>query len=140
MTRLAQKAGERRTLDTVLAASQLRADTEPEAGEAPDFIVKIDGRPIGIEVTMFQSGASVEGSDANRRQAEAEWQNLEAAANAYRAVNTDVKEINVILDFSGALPARRQHQAFVNEIASFIRTDGRGFVKRIQSFGTFRRR
>jgi hypothetical protein len=121
MTRVAQKTGERRTLDSVLAASQLRADAEPEVGEAPDFIVTIDGQPIGIEVTMFQSGAFVEGSNANRRQAEAEWQKLEAAANAYRALNPDVMEINVILSFSGALPARRLHQDFINEIASFIR-------------------
>ncbi len=120
MTREAKKIIEGRTLDAILRALGTQADGAPEAGEAPDFMMSHAGRTIGIEVTMFQSGATVEGSAANRRQAEAEWEKLVSAASAYRSTRPELGDINVILTFSGALPPRRQHADFIAEIASFI--------------------
>jgi len=120
MTREAKKTSERRTLDAILLALGTQPDRLPEAGEAPDFMISFTGRAIGVEVTMFQSGATVEGSAANRRQAEAEWEKLLSAANAYRSAHPELRDINVILGFSGALPPRRQHADFIAEIASFI--------------------
>jgi hypothetical protein len=120
MTREAKKTSERRTLDAILLALGTQPDRLPEAGEAPDFKISFAGREIGVEVTMFQSGATVEGSAANRRQAEAEWEKLLSAANAYRSAHPELRDINVILGFSGALPPRRQQADFIAEIASFI--------------------
>jgi hypothetical protein len=83
MTTVEKKIFERTTLDTVLGALGIKPDGKPEAGEAPDFMMKVSGRRIGFEVTAYQSGSTVEGSDANRRRAEAEWEKLLAAANEY---------------------------------------------------------
>jgi hypothetical protein len=60
MRRPAQKISERWTLDAVLAALDLRPDQEPEEGEAPDFNACISGKMIGLEITMYRSGATVE--------------------------------------------------------------------------------
>jgi hypothetical protein len=68
MTRLNQKASERQTLDTVLNALGLRPDAEPVEGEAPDFVVTLSGRRIGVEVTMYRSGDTVEGGSERRQQ------------------------------------------------------------------------
>jgi hypothetical protein len=121
MTTVDKKISERRTLDAVFGALGMRPDNEPEVGEAPDFMIKVSGCRIGFEVTMYQSGSTVEGSDANRRRAEAESEKLLVAANEYRSTNADIRDINVILTFSGDLPPRRQQNDFVAEIAKFIR-------------------
>jgi hypothetical protein len=60
MTRVAQKQSERRTLDAILAALALRPDQEPAAGEAPDFTMRVARRLIGVEITQYQSGATVD--------------------------------------------------------------------------------
>jgi hypothetical protein len=50
MTRPDQKRSKRRTLDTVLEVLEQRPDQEPEEGEAPDFMVRLSGRTVGVEI------------------------------------------------------------------------------------------
>lgn len=50
MTRESQKIDERRTIKMLMAALGVRPDREPESGEAPDFLVTLEGRKIGVEV------------------------------------------------------------------------------------------
>jgi hypothetical protein len=121
MTRIAKKAEERAVLNLVLAGLGVRADREPElSGETPDFIVTIGGRRIGVEITGYDSGEVIEGRHG-RRQVESEWDKLKRASEAFRNEATDIKDINAIFYFGGVVPPERQHIAFVNEVAAFIR-------------------
>jgi len=102
MTTSDQKS-ERQTLDAVLAALRLRPDQEPQGGETPDFDVCISGRMIGVEVTMYRSGATVE--DGNeRRPVESEWERLKTAADAFRTQRPELRVINVELMFKDMVP------------------------------------
>jgi hypothetical protein len=121
MTRPNQKEFERRTLDAVLAALGVRPDQEPEDGETPDLMVVLSGKMIGVEITMYRSGDTVEGG-TGRRQVENEWELLKAASAFFCRDKPEFRDVNVGLMFSGPVPPRRQHAAFINEIAAFIRT------------------
>jgi hypothetical protein len=120
MTRPAQKQAERRTLDSVIASLGLRLDQEPQQGETPDFMLGVDGRLIGLEVTVYNSGAMVE-DGTERRPVESEWERLKTAADTFRAQNPDLRDISIGLMFKGMVPPRREHAAFIDEIASFAR-------------------
>jgi len=120
MTRPDQKRSERETLHAVLAALGLHPDEEPEEGEAPDFTMPIAGRWIGVEMTMYQSGATVE-DGRGRRQVESEWDRLKAAGDAFRRDRPDLADVNVGLMFRASVPPPRQHAAFLEEIAAFVR-------------------
>jgi hypothetical protein len=119
MTREAQKTAERQTLAMLLAALGLPPDQQPEAGEAPDFVVSLSGHRIGIEITMYSSTDTVDGR-YERRQVEGEWDKLRSAARAFCATRPDLRDINIILFFCGALPPQPQHIAFIEEIAAFV--------------------
>jgi hypothetical protein len=123
MTRPAQKQAERRTLDGVIAALGLHPDHEPEEGEAPDFTMPVSGRTIGVEITMYSSGATVEGG-MERRQVESEWEILQRASETFRGQWPELAKINVGLMFRGAVPPRKQHAGFMEEIAAFVRGHG----------------
>ena len=120
MTRPNRKSSERQTVDMVFTALGLRPDSDPVAGEAPDFTVPLSGRSIGIEITMYRSGDIVEGG-AERRQAEAEWAKLLSASHAFRSARPELRDINVGLMFKGPMPQRRRHADFMEKIAAFIR-------------------
>lgn len=120
MTRPDQKLSERQTLDAVLAALSLRPDQEPKAGETPDFTVLISGQTVGVEITIYQSGATVDGG-TERRKVESEWDILQQASEGFRAARTELRDINVGLMFSGPVPPRKHHAEFMEEIATFIR-------------------
>jgi hypothetical protein len=120
MTRANQKQSERQTLDAVLAALGLCPDQEPDEGEAPDFTMLVSGRTVGVEITMFQSGATVEGG-RDRRQVESEWDILKRASDTFRSERPELRDINVGLMFIGSVPPRRHHADFMAEIAAFVR-------------------
>jgi hypothetical protein len=61
-----QKDRERAVLNHLLAFGEIAA-TVVEGGEAPDFILDIDGRRVGVEVTDYLRGRSDVGS-AQRQQ------------------------------------------------------------------------
>ena len=121
MTRPNRKSSERETVDMVLTALGLRPDSDPVAGEAPDFMVSLSGRGVGVEVTMYRSGDTVEGG-GGRRQVESEWDKLKAASDAFRSAHPELRDVNVGLMFHGPVPSRRQHAEFLDEIAAFIRS------------------
>lgn len=121
MTRPTQKDAERRTLRGVLAALDLRPDEEPKEGEAPDFTMRVAGRLIGVEITTYRSGASVD-DGSQRRPVENEWERLKAASDAFRDQHDDLRDISIGLMFKAAVPPRRQHGAFLDEIAAFVRS------------------
>jgi hypothetical protein len=112
MTRPDQKQSERRTLNAMLAALDLRPDQEPETGETPDFTMLAFGRTVGVEITMYRSGATVDGG-MERRSVESEWDVLQRAADTFRGERPELSDINVGLMFSGPVPPRRQHAEFV---------------------------
>jgi hypothetical protein len=94
MTREVQKVVERQTLDMLLASLGLRLDQEPEASETPDFMVSLSGQRIGVEITMYSSGDTVDGG-RGRRQVESEWEKLRLASEAFRAARPELRDINV---------------------------------------------
>jgi hypothetical protein len=120
MTRPDQKQAERQTLNTVLATLRLRPDRELEEGEAPDFTVRVSGKSIGVEITMYRSGATVEGG-MERRQVESEWDILQRESEIFRDQRPELAKINVGLMFRGAVPPRKRHGEFMMEIAAFVR-------------------
>ncbi|HXZ02778.1 MAG TPA: hypothetical protein VEI03_22505 [Stellaceae bacterium] len=119
MTRPTKKDMERCTLDTLLATLGIAPDSVA-AAEAPDFVVSVAGQTIGVEVTMYQSGvAAVPG--IRRRQVEAEWEALSRASRAFVEINSDLRNMNIGLMFKDILPGRAEHQAFMVEVADFVR-------------------
>src|SRR5258708_27178134 len=121
MTRSAQKIAERQTLERVLAARGLRPDHEPQEGEAPDFTISMSGQVIGVEITAYQSDAIV--NDGTKlRLVESEWERLKAAADAFRHERRELREINIGLMFKDRVPSWRDHAAFLEEVAAFVRT------------------
>jgi hypothetical protein len=81
--------------------------------------VLVSGRTIGVEITTYQSGATVDGG-TERRKVENEWDLLHRASETFRDGRPELRNINVGLMFSGPVPPRRQHAEFIEEIAAFI--------------------
>lgn len=120
MTRQSQKNSERWTLDSLLSA--LEISPKIDEGELPDFLLTMpEGRTVGVEVTMYQSGTTV-GGRFGQRQVESEWESLQLASRQFQIEQTDISNVSVGLMFYGAAPARKEHQAFMHEIAAFIRS------------------
>src|SRR5258708_40044196 len=69
---------------------------------------------------MDRSGAMVEG-DMARRQVESEWDILERESKTFRGQRPELAKINVGLMFKGAVPPRKQHAEFMEEIAACVR-------------------
>ena len=120
MTRRSQKESERWTLDAVLSLLNISPD-EINEGEQPDFMLAVSGRMIGVEVRMYQSGTTV-GAGFGQRQVESAWESLQLASREFRAAQADISNVSVGLMFKDVAPARKEHQAFMEEIAAFIRS------------------
>lgn len=118
MTRQHQKDAERHALDRLLSVLVL-SPTSIVPGEAPDFVVLVHGAPVGVEITLYQSG-DVASAGISRRQVESEWEALQREAIAFRESQADLANINVGLMFESVVPPRREHRAFISEIAAFI--------------------
>jgi hypothetical protein len=119
MTRETQKSDELRTVNTILAALGVRPDQSPESGEAPDFIVQLSGRRIGVEVTMYNSGDVVDGRYPLRA-VESEWDKLKEASDGFRIARPELRDIKVGLMFQGVAPPQKHHAKFMQEIADFV--------------------
>ena len=120
MTRNIKKEDERRVLERVLAALGETPASEPQAGEAPDFILQLRGQSVGVEMTTYSSEEVIEGK-VKRRAAESEWESLRAAAQHFWNQQTDVRAISVGVMFKGLVPHHGEHQGFVQEVATFVR-------------------
>jgi len=119
VTRKIQKDAERAVLDRILVALALTPDSEPEAGEAPDFIIQMRDQSIGVEMTFQRSEDIIDG--IKRRAAESEWELLKAAAQTFWSQHNDLRAVNVGVMFKGRVPRRGDHRAFIEEVAAFVR-------------------
>ena len=120
MTRKIQRNAERAALDRILAALALTPDSEPEAGEAPDFIIQLRGQSIGVEITLYSSGEIIDGT-VNRRAGKSGWDLLKAAAQEFWSQHDDLRAVNVGVTFKGRVPRPRDYRAFIEEVAAFVR-------------------
>jgi hypothetical protein len=119
MTRETQKRDEEQTLRAVLKAIGLSADIEVQYGEAPDFIVEVDGRRIGVEITLFSSGVTTDG--VPMRAIENEWEQLQQSAETARKNSEEFRNLNVGVMFHGKIPSRKDHPRFIAEVFDFAR-------------------
>jgi hypothetical protein len=119
MTQASQKAVERQTVEMLVSVLALTPDAVEE-GETPDWVLSVSGRTVGVEVTMYQSGSTV-AARFGRRQVESEWEILKRAADTLRAAEPDLRDMNIGLMFRDSAPGRREHAAFLAEIAAFVR-------------------
>jgi len=120
VTRRSQKESERWTLDALLSLLNI-SPNEINEGEQPDFMLAVSGRTIGVEVRMYQSGTTV-GAGFGQRQVESAWESLQLASREFRAAQADISNVSLGLMFNDVAPARKEHQAFMEEIAAFIRS------------------
>jgi hypothetical protein len=123
MTRPSQKEAERRTLDEFLSALGMTPD-KIEEGEKPDFMLTMAGRTVGVEVTMYRSGTTIEGTRVERREMEATWESLQLASREFLAAQPAIGNVSVLFAFNNVVPARTEHQQFMEEVAVFIRSQG----------------
>jgi hypothetical protein len=121
MTRQSQKNSERRTVDELLSALGLAPD-KIDPTELPDFMLTMDGRTVGVEVTTYQSRTTVGSAGVKRRNVEARWESLQLASREFRTAQPDIRNINVGLMFNNIVPVRGRHQQFMEEITAFIRS------------------
>ena len=121
MVRQSKKESERRTVDELLSALGMTPD-KIEVSESPDFMLTMDGRTVGVEVTMYRSGTTVGGTRVKRRKVEAAWESLQLASREFRAAQPDISNVSVLLIFNNVVPAPREHQQFMEEVAAFIRS------------------
>src|SRR5262249_57733192 len=115
-----QKDAERPDLNRILAALALTPDSEPEAGETPDFIIQLRGQSVGVEITLYRSGEIIDGT-VKRRAAESGWDLLKAAAQEFWSQHDDLRAVNVGVTFKGRVPRRGDHHSFIQEVAAFVR-------------------
>jgi hypothetical protein len=120
VTRKIQKDAERPDLDRILAALALTPDSEPEAGEAPDFIIQLRGQSVGVEITLYRSEEIIDGT-VKRRAAESGWDLLKAAAEEFWSQHDDLRAVNVGVTFKGRIPRRGDQDSFIQEVAAFVR-------------------
>jgi hypothetical protein len=123
MTRPAQKDEEWSTLCELISAIGVQAESDPIAGEAPDFMIQISGQLVGVEVTMYQSRGIVAG--IQRRAVEREWEELEESSQAFRDTYSELAGISILFRFGGIVPPKRERAGFFHEILDFIRKNRR---------------
>lgn len=90
-----------------------------DQGENPDFIVPLDGKQVGIEVTWYHTREMTDDGLVGARQASAEWYKFRKAAEQFSAQLEHLKTLTVYLQFKGAIPNKRTQQAFLEELSTF---------------------
>jgi hypothetical protein len=130
MTRSVKKEAERAAVRELMTIIGLEPDNPPLEGEAPDFMISIAHRTIGVELTTYQSAMSVAG--VGKRVVEAEWEELERSSQTIRIRNADLNSISLLFRFNSVVPPRRFHDQFLDEIQQFVRSKqqllGSGYV------------
>lgn len=121
MTRPIQKQSERDTLRTLFFVLDMPPEISCEDGEAPDFMVQIDDRTIGIEVTMYQSGQIVAATGIQKRKVESEWERFNCSSRFFREEQPDLRNICILFRFKDSVPPSKERQLFLTEILDFIR-------------------
>jgi hypothetical protein len=119
VTRPEQKQQEREILGRYLRTIGLKGEIE-KGPEPPDFIVTVDGRRLGIEITEYHQPAPSRRS-RSRRMVEAEWRKLRDAVLDYRETHTGLENLSVILRFVQLeVPGRKDHKGFIRAVHNEI--------------------
>lgn len=108
MTRQSKKDEERQNLDAYLAAAAIAVDDgKIDQAERPDFVLRIDGVSIGVEVTDYHVAG-------NRREVEEHWVWLRQWP---MLLNDFPRHRQVDVDFKALkLPSRREAHNFVAQL------------------------
>lgn len=108
MTRLSKKDEERRNLDAYLAAAAISVDDGKVCqAERPDFLLRVDGVLVGVEVTDYHIAGS-------RREVEEHWASLRQWP---MVLNDFPRHRRVDLDFRALkVPSRRETHDFVAQV------------------------
>lgn len=122
MTRPKQKQEERDTLLKLICAIGIRLESWPVDGEAPDAIFRMSGRTIGVEVTMYQSGATVAGLP--KRAIEAEWEEFEKSCQLFQREHSELTCVYILFRFKEEIPHRPERDTFFREVLEFVRSVG----------------
>jgi hypothetical protein len=123
MTGCSQKQAERSVLERLLSTEGITPEMPPQKGETPDFMMKVSGQSIGVEVTTYQSGKTVAipgKGRRSRRANEAEWEHLKCLSHSFRTSHPTLKNIGIILWFKNLVPSRNEANDFLVEINDFI--------------------
>jgi hypothetical protein len=129
-----KKQYERDTLDALLSVLGLPADTPCQHDDKPEFIIEINGRTVGIEVTSYQSGQLVVGK--RRREIEAEWEKFDYSSKRFREENSELKDISIIFRFKDLVPSSKERKSFLVEILTFVRAHRRELGPKYSIFST----
>jgi hypothetical protein len=70
-------------------------------------------------MTLYRSEDIIDG--IKRRAAESEWELLKKAAQTFWSQDNDLRVVNVGVMFKGRVPRRGDHNAFIEEVAAFVR-------------------
>jgi len=108
VTRPSKKDEERRNLGAYLAAAAIAVDDgKIDQAERPDFLLRLDGVTIGVEVTDYHVAG-------NRREVEEHWASLRQWP---MLLNDFPRHRHVDLDFRALkLPSRRETHDFVAQV------------------------
>src|SRR5208282_742001 len=118
MTQSTQKRDEETALSELIRATGIECESY-ESGEAPDFIVQVAGRSIGIEVTTFQSEARL--GEHPKRGVEAAWEQLATLwRDNFQDRHKELADTSVLLRFLRAVPPKQKRFYFLQEILEFI--------------------
>jgi len=113
-----KKEIERFYLDKFLALLGIVPDDICE-GEAPDFIISLQGKKTGIEITEYHSGAKDE-DGRPRRAIENNWGQLQKVIMGEVERYEELSGTNGLLFFKKLeLPSKSQYRKFTDELIQF---------------------
>ncbi|MDR3738074.1 MAG: hypothetical protein P4L40_03550 [Terracidiphilus sp.] len=124
MTRPSKKQEEKEILRALLCATCIQPERSAVEGEKPDFMVRISGRIVGVEVTLYRSDktvARVGGRAVKRRAVESEWEHLERSSRSFRWQHADLQDVYILFRFKNAVPPQTEHDVFFQEVLQFVR-------------------
>lgn len=119
MTRSSKKEREKFYAAQWLLRRRIKARLEDS--EHPDFVVRLSGETLGIEIIEYHSGVMRRGGSRGR-QVEAAWEALQDYSDMFRERNLDIDHVDVRLHFKAyRMPPRRLFESFCSGVADLIR-------------------
>ncbi len=122
MTRPRKKQDESEALSELLSATRVELESQPLESETPDFVIRMSGRTIGVEITMYRSGQALAGIP--KRAIEAAWEEFETTSQIFRREHPELASIYILFRFKDAIPPRQEHDRFVCEVLECVRCMG----------------
>ena len=119
MTRKDQKEEERIYLEKFLECIGYKQECIEKEREKPDFIITIESKRIGVEVTEFHSKTDSD-KKFSRREVEGAWDKLQESLENERNKYEELQSIYGVLSFKRLeVPPRQKHNEFINEIIHY---------------------